>query len=191
MNATPPVCDIYGAPPAWVREIVESARHGTGPEALMAIALTLAAQNVRHGGSPFGAVIATAAGDIIDVGWNSVIASQDSTAHAEIVAIRRAQRALKTDALEESPRAPFSLFTSAAPCIQCFGALYWAGISTVYASARKEDVESVGFDEGPITPDLWSHAKTSKNIVYVPDFCRGPDSLKPFQEYQRISGKIY
>ena len=62
---------------------------------LMQRAIQLAADNVLHGGGPFGAVIARE-GEIVAEGVNRVTASCDPTAHAEVQAIRAAGAALGT-----------------------------------------------------------------------------------------------
>ena len=62
-------------------------------------AITLALDNLRSGGGPFGAVIAKN-GRILAEGANRVTPDNDPTAHAEIVAIRKLCANLKTPCLE-------------------------------------------------------------------------------------------
>ena len=50
-------------------------------------AITLARDNVRKGGRPFGAVLVID-GEVVATGVNGVIETQDPTAHAELVAVR-------------------------------------------------------------------------------------------------------
>lgn len=152
----------------------------------MALALDVALASAEHGGGPFGAVVADRAGRVVDVGWNQVLLEKDSTAHAEVVALRRAQRHLATHALHGHV-----LHASCAPCIQCYGALYWSGVSTVYAAARREDAEALGFDEGPPMEGLWAHARHAKGIAYVPDFQRDERALAPLLAYRRSGGVTY
>jgi guanine deaminase len=52
-------------------------------------AVQAAADNVRAGGGPFGALVVRA-GELISVGVNQVTSTLDPTAHAEVVAIRAA-----------------------------------------------------------------------------------------------------
>ena len=157
-----------------------------GPEAHMALAIDIALASAARGGGPFGAVVADAAGHVIDVGWNEVVASHDSTAHAEVVALRRAQRRLATHTL-----AGCAMYASCAPCIQCYGALYWSGISKVYAAARKADAEAIGFDEGPPMEGLWAHAARAKGIGYVADFGRDERALAPLRAFREAGGARY
>ena len=112
--------------------------------ALMQRALAAATEGVRHGSGPFGAVIADVTGDVLAVSVNAVVLAGDPTAHAEIVALRRAAARRETWALRDC-----TLVTTCAPCIMCTGAIHWAGIRHVVAAARTTDAEAVGFVEGP------------------------------------------
>ena len=157
-----------------------------GPAAFMSLAIEIALQSARHGGGPFGAVVADAQGRLVEVGWNQVVASRDSTAHAEIVAIRRAEAKLGTHRLDGC-----TLYTSCAPCIQCFGAIYWSGLARVVASARQEDAEAIGFEEGPMNDALWSRALAEKGILYEGDVLRDEQALAPFRAYAQAGGRNY
>lgn len=176
--------------PRWVSSLISSAGSGE-PEDLMRLSCRLALASMEHGGGPFGALIADGSGQIVAAGWNTVISDSDSTAHAEANCIRQALKALAVTNLKEADCAPYSLFSSAAPCIQCFGMIYWSGLSRVYAAARKEDVEAIGFDEGPISEILWKEAQRKKGIVFIPDFCRDSEALLPLQAYHKQGGRIY
>ena len=100
-------------------------------DAVLALAVELALHSAELKGGPFGAVITDAARKIVSVGVNAVVASQDSTSHAEINAIRQAHKVTGTYNLKEH-----RLYTSCAPCILCFGAIYWSGIQEVMAAAH-------------------------------------------------------
>lgn len=156
------------------------------PDALMDLAIEIALTSAKNGGGPFGAVLADAQGRVVDVGWNAVLATTDSTAHAEIVALRRAQSRLGTHRLGGA-----ALFSSCAPCIQCYGAIYWSGLSKVYAAARKADAETIGFDEGPALDALWEHARSERGIEYLADFRRDERALAPLRLYRERGGVDY
>ena len=79
-------------------------------EQLMQRAILLSENSVRHGGGPFGAVIAKD-GVIVAEASNSVTIDQDPTAHAEVNAIRMATRALHTFDLKGC-----EIYTSCEPC---------------------------------------------------------------------------
>ena len=155
----------------------------------MALAVAIAQANAEQGRGPFGAVVADADGDIVEVGWNEVVASQDSTAHAEIVALRRAQRRLGTHDLGTVPG--LAMYSSCAPCIQCFGALYWSGLTEVAAAARRDDAEALGFKEGPVSPELWKRASDERGVRYRPGFGRSAAALRPFATYRQQGGPLY
>lgn len=105
-----------------------------------AIALSRTHMNAGAGG-PFGAVVALD-GRIVGEGWNRVTSTNDPTAHAEIVAIREACRALGAFTLTGA-----TLYTSCEPCPMCLSAAYWARLDRiVYANAR-DDAAAIGFDD--------------------------------------------
>ena len=85
-------------------------------------------------------------GNLIAKAQNSVIPSCDCTNHAEMNAIRLAQKKLNTYDLSKYN---LSIYVTAEPCIMCAGAIMWSGIKNVYFSVYSKDVESItGFDEG-------------------------------------------
>jgi tRNA(Arg) A34 adenosine deaminase TadA len=105
-------------------------------------AIELASENVRLGaGGPFGAVI-TREGVVLAEGANMVTATNDPTAHAEVVAIRRACAALQTFDLSGS-----TIYCSCEPCPMCLSAIYWARIETIYHGCNAEDAAAAGFDD--------------------------------------------
>lgn len=106
----------------------------------MQIADELAKQNIltNHGG-PFGAIVVKD-NVIVGVGNNQVIRNNDSTAHAEIMAIRNAEQTLNTFDLTGC-----ELYTSCYPCPMCLSAIIWANIKTVYYGNTKEDASNIGF----------------------------------------------
>src|SRR6188472_789699 len=137
--------------PSWMDELVDAHRGVLSThESRMDLAIALSRASVEHGGSPFGAVVC--AGDqVIAGGANLVLSSGFSLAHAEVVAILRAQQVLASG--KSFPK-PYTLYTSAEPCCQCFGAFVWAGLDALVCGATTLDVERIGFDEGP-KPQAW------------------------------------
>ncbi len=105
-------------------------------------AIALATQNVAEArGGPFGAVIVRD-GKIVGEGVNSVTATNDPTAHAEVNAIRAAAKTLGTFTL-----AGCELYTSCEPCPMCLAAAYWARLNAVYYGASAADAARAGFDD--------------------------------------------
>lgn len=108
----------------------------------MEMAISLARENVTSGkGGPFGALVVKE-GKIIASAMNEVTTTDDPTAHAEVVAIRRACKTLKTYQLNDCV-----IYSSCEPCPMCLGAIYWARPARVYYAATKEDAAKSGFDD--------------------------------------------
>lgn len=111
-------------------------------EQLMQEAIRLAAEGIRQGhGGPFGAVVARG-GEILGRGWNRVIADQDPTAHAEIIAIRDACRRMGDFRLQGC-----ELYTTCEPCPMCLAAAYWARLDGIWYAATAQDAAAIGFDD--------------------------------------------
>jgi guanine deaminase len=79
---------------------------------------------------------------VIAEGTNLVTSSNDPTAHAEVVAIRNACRALVSFQL-----AGCELYTSCEPCTMCLGAIYWARPAAVYYASTHRNAADAGFDD--------------------------------------------
>lgn len=105
-----------------------------------AVALARAGMRI-HGGGPVGAVI-VADGELVGRGSNQVTPLLDPTAHAEIVAIRDACRALQRFDLRGCV-----LYTSCEPCPMCLSAIYWARLDRVYFASTRKDAAGIGFDD--------------------------------------------
>ncbi|TNF33056.1 MAG: nucleoside deaminase [Gammaproteobacteria bacterium] len=111
----------------------------------MARAIELAITHSADGThGPFGAVVVHD-GKIVGEGFNSVVATRDPTAHAEILAIRQAAQQLGTHDLSSCV-----LYASCEPCPMCLSAIYWARIPTVYYAATHHDAQAAGFDDSRI-----------------------------------------
>jgi tRNA(Arg) A34 adenosine deaminase TadA len=172
--------------PAWIDETVASfAPALVDDEARMALTIRLSAENVARGGGPFaGAVFLEER--LLAVGVNLVLQSGFSIAHAEIIALMRAQAALGSAALNAQP---LTLFASTEPCCQCFGALVWAGVRRLVCAATTADAEAVGFDEGP-KPDAWVSVLERRGIAVQQGLLRAEaDSV--LRSYVERGGVIY
>lgn len=117
-------------------------------EELMREAIRLSVENVKNGGGPFGAVIARN-GEIVATGVNRVTADCDSTAHAEVNAIREACKALGRFELSGC-----EIYTSCEPCPMCLGAIYWAHLDRMYYGNDKNDAARIGFDDAFIYKEI-------------------------------------
>ena len=94
-------------------------------ESWMEQALAQAVRAQEAGEVPVGAVIISG-GEIVGRGFNRVIQDSDPTAHAEIIAMREAAKALKNYRLGEC-----ELFVTIEPCAMCAGALLHARLKTL------------------------------------------------------------
>lgn len=105
-------------------------------------AIRVAERGMRSGkGGPFGCIVVRD-GIVIAEGCNEVTSSNDPTAHAEVVAIRRACAQLGDFQLTGCV-----VYASCEPCPMCLGAIYWARpLKVVYASSRQE-AATIGFDD--------------------------------------------
>ena len=112
-------------------------------------AVALARQSVEMGDGPFGALIVRD-GEVIGLGHNCVTSDNDPTAHAEIVAIRAASKALNDFSLNGS-----ILYASCEPCPMCLAAAYWARVDRVVYAASAEEVAAIGFDDKVIAQQLF------------------------------------
>lgn len=91
-------------------------------------------------GGPFGALITDKDNNIIAVASNTVLESNDPTAHAEVNTIRRACSILKTNDLNG-----YKLYTTSYPCPMCISAIIWSNIKEVYYGASVEAAAKIGF----------------------------------------------
>ena len=139
-------------------------------------AVNLARKGVENNeGGPFGCVIVKN-DTIVGRGWNKVLADNDPTAHAEIVAIRNACNNLQTFQLDDC-----EVFTTCEPCPMCLGALYWARPKKVYFASTREDAASIGFDDNLIYEELVK--KFDERKLTMQRFGR-EEPIKLFEEWQ-------
>jgi guanine deaminase len=110
--------------------------------------IQLALENVENGGGPFGALIVKD-GRVIATGVNQVTPGLDPTAHAEIVAIRKACQKLKDFELRGC-----EIYCSCEPCPMCLGAIYWARPERVFFAAPGTAAADAGFDDTFIKQQL-------------------------------------
>jgi tRNA(adenine34) deaminase len=98
-------------------------------EAFMRLALVRAQEALRAGEVPIGAVVVRA-GSVLAEGFNQPIRACDPTAHAEIVALRRAAESVGNYRLTDT-----TLYVTVEPCLMCVGALVHARIATLVYGA--------------------------------------------------------
>ena len=111
------------------------------PDALMQLAIDKCREGLDRGQSPFGCAIELG-GKVIACSHNTVEATTDITAHAEINALREGCLTTGEILLDGAMVA-----TTCEPCPMCMAALHWARVDTVYYGATIADAESAGFNE--------------------------------------------
>ena len=144
-------------------------------------AIRLSRYGMRNNeGGPFGCVIVKD-GKIVGRGNNRVLAHNDPTAHAEIVAIRDACNTLKNYQLTDC-----DVYTSCEPCPMCMGAIYWARPRAVYYANTRQQAAAVGFDDEMIYVEL------QKDLMErsIPMHCIiSEEALAVFKEWEERENK--
>ncbi len=136
--------------------------------------------NANEGG-PFGAVVVRN-GRTVARAHNRVIKTHDPTAHAEVLALRAASRALRRFDLSDC-----ILVSTCEPCPMCLAAAYWAKIRKLYFGCTKEDAARIRFDDRYISQVLKGQVKTPRlrSINIERDSC-----LKLFQAWSGKKDKV-
>ena len=147
----------------------------------MARAIELSIVRVKNGGGPFGCVIVKD-GKIIAEGSNKVTATNDPTAHGEIVAIREACRKLNTFNLLEC-----ELYSSGEPCPMCLSAIYWSHINIVYYANNRDDAKKIDFDDSMIYSEI--NKKVNERKIKMYQMMRD-EALEAFKIWNEKSDKI-
>lgn len=144
-------------------------------EDFMKEAFNEAFQGMRNNeGGPFGAVVVLD-GKIIGRGNNKVTSTNDPTAHAEVVAIRNACKALDQFHLPDA-----TIYATSEPCPMCLSAIYWANIKTVYYCTDKFQVEKIGFSDKFIYDEL--ALPKEKRTLHI-DKINLPEGVNLFHEW--------
>lgn len=148
----------------------------------LSMAIDLATQNVNNAGGPFGAVVVTADGQVFE-GVNRVTATNDPSAHAEVVAIRTAAAALETFDLSGCV-----LYTSCEPCPMCLATSLWAHIGKVYFAADRHDAAKAGFDDAVFYE--YFEQESNRALMPVQHFeHESVQYLKPFQAWDSLESR--
>jgi guanine deaminase len=116
----------------------------------LARAVELSRIHMEQGqGGPFGAVIVDPSGKVIAEGWNQVTSAHDPTAHAEVVAIRRACEAIGSHDLHGHV-----IYSSCEPCPMCLSAIYWARLGRLVFANSRDEAAAIGFDDALIYEEI-------------------------------------
>jgi guanine deaminase len=150
------------------------------PEGFIRIAMQLARENALNGGRPFGAVVVIN-DTVIAEGVNEVGKRQDPTAHAELLAIQAASRALGRARLDGC-----AVYASGYPCPMCLSAMYLAGIDEAAYAYSNEDGEPYGLSTAAIYAALAKpFHKQSMKIEHYPVHL---DGMHPYEVWRAANG---
>ena len=140
-------------------------------------------RGMMHGleGGPFGAVVVKD-GEIVAEGHNQVTTANEPTAHAEVVAIREACRALGTFNLEGC-----EIYASCEPCPMCLSAIYWARLGRIYYANSRLDAAGIGFDDEHIYVEV---AKPIEDREIPTIRLMAEEALGVFEEWDTMPGKV-
>ena len=153
----------------------------TREENFMHEAINMGIQGMRNNlGGPFGCVIVKD-DKIIGKGCNSLIATNDPTAHAEIIAIRNACMHLQSFQLHDC-----EIYTTCEPCPMCMGAIYWARPKKVFYANSKTDAANIGFDDSFIYKEL--SLPLEKRKIELECIC-SEEAVKMFEEWKLTNNK--
>ena len=100
-------------------------------EKFMRLAIEQAQIAGRFGEVPIGAVITDSSDKVISSGYNLRESTNDPTAHAEVVAIKKAAKYINSWRLEEC-----TLYVTIEPCVMCIGAIVLSRIKRLVFGAR-------------------------------------------------------
>ena len=144
--------------------------------------IQLAAENVKSGrGGPFAAMVVKE-GRIIATGTNQVTSTLDPTAHAEVVAIRKACQAVGHFELTGC-----EIYCSCEPCPMCLGAIYWSRPAQVFFAATAHDAADAGFDDSFIKEQILLPYERQRLAI---EHLVHKEALTPFAAWKAKPDKI-
>ena len=143
-------------------------------------AIELSIESVDNNGGPFGCVIVKN-NKIIAEGNNQVTNLNDPTAHAEIVAIRKACKSINNFNLEGT-----EIYTSCEPCPMCLSAIYWSHIDKIYYGNTRLEAANIGFDDNHIYEEL--NKKLSTRLIPMEQINKN-EAIRAFEKWELKSDK--
>lgn len=149
----------------------------------MGIALREAQKNLSDmRGGPFGACIVKGS-KIIAVSRNTVL-KQDATCHAEVNAIRKASKKLKTYDLSGC-----SIYSTTEPCPMCFSAIHWAKTNVLIYGNTITDAKRIGFNELSISSATMKKLGKAK-LKMIPGLMRD-EANQLFKKWDKLPNKRF
>jgi tRNA(Arg) A34 adenosine deaminase TadA len=161
-------------------------------EQRMAAVIRFSRLNFEHGtGGPFAAgVFERDTGKPVVIGVNRVVASNCSSAHAEVMTLSVAQKLLGTYDLGSDVNTVYQLVVNWRPCAMCFGAVLWSGVRSLAIAGSGPELESItGFDEGPVHPE-WEHELARRGIELI-NHVLTEDALTVYRDFAASGALVY
>lgn len=142
-------------------------------------AIDLALENIKDGGTPYGAVVVLN-DEIIGEGVNTIHMKPDISGHAELIAIKQAQKLLNRIDLSDC-----IVYASGHPCPMCLGAIAMSKIPRVIYANSLEEAADVGMgDSKTIYNYLKGEPKTlNLEIIHEPI---NDDTKNPMILYSKV-----
>lgn len=132
-------------------------------------------------GGPFGAIVVQD-GRVIAKAHNRVIKTNDPTAHAELIAIRKASKKLGRFDLSDC-----EIYSTCEPCPMCLAAIHWAKMKKLYYGCTREDAANIRFDDKFIYDVIRGESK-KKQVEYFQ--IERKECLDLFEAWQKKTDKI-
>ena len=145
-------------------------------------AVDAAIVSIPRGGGPFGAIVVTSDGQVYE-GTDTVLTTNDSTAHAEMNAIRAASQGQENYDLSGSV-----LYSSSEPCPMCLTAALWARIDRIVYAATADRAAASGFDDASFYRQLKRGVDSVSDAAI--EHLRLPTANEPFDSWDSYEGRI-
>ena len=191
MNPLPNQIDLYL--PEWIPVFLRNQpEFFLSSEERMKLVLSLTDRQIEEGtGGPFGAaVFELESGRLISVGVNRVVVTGCSTAHAEVMALSLAQKAVGTHDLGSEKLPEFQIVVNAQMCAMCLGAVIWSGVKEVCYAATSREVEQItGFDEGPLPSNI--EGVLRQRGIRLKEGIMVEESKRLLEKYVTTGGLVY
>jgi tRNA(Arg) A34 adenosine deaminase TadA len=161
-------------------------------EERMAAVIRFSRLNFERGtGGPFAAgVFERDTGKPVVIGVNRVVASNCSSAHAEVMALSLAQKKLGAWDLGGAGMPAHQMVVNWLPCAMCFTAAVWSGVRSLMIAGSGPELEQItGFDEGPIHPQ-WEAELAKRGIELVNNVLR-QEALEAYRDFVASGGFVY
>ena len=145
-------------------------------------AVDAATASVPRGGGPFGAVVVTSDGQVYE-GADTVLTTNDPTAHAEMNAIRAASQGQ-----EDYDLSGAVLYSSSEPCPMCLTAALWARIDRIVYAATADRAAASGFDDANFYRQLKQGVDSVSDATI--EHLALPAADEPFDSWDSYEGRI-